>query len=161
MDARQGEAAEPTAASMLETLAKTNGEPLEVGEIGLTPEGEVYPRPGDEPVCFHFVYDGVRFDAELTGDREAPLVLTARPGVLPYSAETAYGRKAVLRMLKHAAPARGRLELERSGHLRMTLSAVTPRPRTPVAVLATLASLLLEARPYLAILRAAGALRSS
>lgn len=146
---------------MFETLARKNGAPLEVGDLDLHPEGNIYPRPGDLPMVFQFVYEGIHFDAELSADREGPLTLTANLGVLPYSAETPCGRQAILTLLREGAPAYGKLELDRDGRVRITLSAATQRPRTPVFIMATITALLIDARPYIQVMRTAGALRSA
>jgi hypothetical protein len=157
----KGETATSDQADMVGTLVVTGGRSYEVGELAFGADGRVYPRPEGEPVLFRFRYEGVAFDAELPADRAAPLVLSACPGVLPYSAETPTGRRAVLTLLKTAAPARGQLFLDRGGRLHLRFADHAPSPRTPVHVMATLVSLLLEVQPYLRLLRACNALRAS
>lgn len=161
MDALDSSENQSSGMTMFETLARKNGEPLEVGDLDLHPEGNIYPRPGDQPMVFQFVYEGVHFDAELAADRAGPLTLKADLGVLPYSAETPFGRRAVLTLIREGAPAYGEFELDQNSRVRITLSAPTQRPRTPVFVMATIAALLIDANPYIQVMRAAGALRSA
>ena len=80
-------------------------------------------------------------------------------GVLPYSAESVTGRRAALDILNLAAPARGALSLEAGGRINAAFSVPVPRPRTPVTVVAAISCLLVDLRPYLDLLAAAGALR--
>jgi hypothetical protein len=145
--------------SVVDALVDRGTRSYEVGELAVGDDGQVYPRPDGEPVLFGFRYEGLPVTAELPADRARPLVLQVRAGVLPYSAETVSGRRAVLTLLRHAAPGRGELLLDRTGGVHLRFADLTPSPRTPVHVMATLVSLLLEMRPYLQLLGAARALR--
>lgn len=149
----------PIAISVVDALVDGGARSYEVGELAVGDDGRIYPRPDGEPVLFRFRYEGLAVTAELPQDRTQPLVLQVRAGVLPYSAETVTGRRAVLTLLKHAAPARGRIALDHAGGVHLRFADHTPSPRTPVHVMATLVSLLLEMRPYLQLLGAARALR--
>jgi hypothetical protein len=134
--------------------------PYEVGHLSVSSSGHVdvaYPSPA--AVAFDFVFRGVPFRAELPGDLDAPLSISAVLGVLPYSAETVAGRRATLDILSLAKPARGTVSLETGGRIYARFDAPVPRPRTPVTVVATVSCLLVDLRPYLDLLAAAGALR--
>jgi len=155
MDVQQSAGADRLGGTMFETLARSNGGPIEVGELAIKPDGEVYPRPGDQPVEFTFEYVGVTFEAHLPADRDAPLTLTARIGKLPYSAETPFGRRMVRTLLQHAQIPHGKLTLDFHGRVHLTMHGTPWRPRTPVHVMVIVAGLLVEAKPYLDLLQAA------
>ncbi|MBK1671068.1 hypothetical protein CKO28_23970 [Rhodovibrio sodomensis] len=148
------------AQTVFNTFSARRDGPYEVGHLSVSSSGHVdvaYPSPA--PVAFDFVFRGVPFHAELPGDLDAPLTMSAVLGVLPFSAETLAGRRATLEILSLAKPARGSLGLEAGGRIRANFSAAVPRPRTPVTVVATVSCLLVDLRPYLDLLAAAGALR--
>lgn len=133
--------------------------PYEVGHLAVSPAGHVAAYPSPCRVAFDFVYRDVAFHADLPGDPDAPLTVSAVLGVLPFSAETVTGRRATLDILTLARPARGEFTLSSGGRIRAAFTAPVPRPRTPVTVVATVSCLLVELRPYLELLAAAGALR--
>jgi hypothetical protein len=147
----------------LPTVFDTFGQPLdgpiEVGHLSVSPAGQVATYPFPYTVAFDFVFHGVPFHAELPNKADAPLTLSAVLGILPYSAETVTGRRATLDILRLAKPARGEITLETGGRIHARFSAPVPRPRTPVTVVATVSCLLLDVRPYLDLLAAAGAVR--
>ena len=157
--ARAGAEVPADAHSVFHTFGAPPEGPYEVGHLAVSPAGRVAAYPSPCPVAFDFVYRGVPFHADLPGDPESELSLTAVLGVLPYTAETQTGRRATLEILRLARPARGRFALARGERIQVHFSAPVPRPRTPVTVVATVSCLLVDLRPYLDLLAAAGALR--
>jgi hypothetical protein len=155
----QGNIQDRAEETVFQKLGRTGGGPIEVGQLALDPAGELDARPHAYPVAFQFVYHGVAFRAELEADPAEPLRLSAVVGVLPFSAETPLGRRAVAVFLNAARPPRGQFTLTRDGRLHAAFAAPVQRPRTPVHVVATVISLVLEIRPYLEILAALRALR--
>ena len=147
------------APTVFDTFGQPHDGPYEVGHLSVSPAGQVAAYPSPCAVAFDFVYRGVPFHAELPGDPEAPITISAVLGVLPYSAETVAGRRTALDILSLAKPARGTVSLEAGGRIHARFSAPVPRPRTPVTVVATVSCLLVDVRPYLDLLAAAGALR--
>lgn len=145
--------------TVFDKLTRTGGGPLEVGQLALDPAGGLEARTHAYPVAFQFTYHGVTFRAELEAEPTEPLRLSAVVGVLPFSAETPLGRRAVAVFLNAARPQRGQFTLTRDGRLHAEFAAPVPRPRTPVHVVATVISLALEIRPYLEILAALRARR--
>jgi hypothetical protein len=149
------------AQNVFDTFGDPPAGPYEVGHLTVSDDGQVtVAYPATQAVAFDFVYRGVPFHAELPGDLAAPLSISAILGVLPYSAETAVGRQATLEILRLARPARGRVSLASEGRIYAQFSAPVPRPRTPVAVVATVSCLLIDLRPYMDLLTAAGAVRA-
>jgi hypothetical protein len=145
----------PSSASAVEVLSQT-AMPVEVGDVELDEQGFVRQRTNDQPIRFDFVYRGVTFHAELPVDCEDGLLtLRAVVGVIPYSAENAVGRRAAWTILAHARLARGKLWCDNHMRVHMELRAVPSRPRTPVNVVATVVSLLMDALPYLDLLNVA------
>jgi hypothetical protein len=138
-------------ASAVEVLSQAS-RPVEVGEVELDETGRIRPRADRHPIAFNFVYRGLTFHAELPVDSDGPLTLRAVVGVIPYSAENAVGRRAAWTILAHARPARGRLWWDAHMRVHIELKATPPRPRTPVNVVATVVSLLMDALPYLDLL---------
>ena len=151
----------PVAAqNVFDTFGARPDGPYEVGHLSVSSTGQVaVAYPSTCAVAFDFVFRGVPFHAEVPGDLDAPLSISAVLGVLPYSAETVTGRRAALDILSLARPARGTVSLEAGGRIRARFGAPVPRPRTPVTVVATVSCLLVDLRPYLDLLAAAGALR--
>ncbi|MDH3595190.1 MAG: hypothetical protein OEU09_01890 [Rhodospirillales bacterium] len=127
--------------------------PLQVGTVAVTREGRLVPHDHDVPLCFGFVYAGVPFAAEVTAGPTPLVRLTADLGALPYTIECAAARRWILRLIAASgAGKRGRLELTPAKEIRFRAEAVPPAPRTPVSVMATVAALLLEWKPCLALL---------
>lgn len=136
------------AANTMRVLSEVEA-PLEVGDVELDREGHVRARVGDLPMRFSFVYRRINFTAELPADREAPLTLNAVVGILPFSSENAFGRRVAHRMLTAARLPRGRFLLDVHSRVHVYLSAIPPRPRTPVSVVATAVALLMDIKPHL------------
>ena len=137
--------------SAVEVLSQT-AMPVEVGEIHLNEKGMLESRDPSLPIAFNFVYNGVRFNAEVPVDEAGTLRLTAMLGVVPYSIENAFGRRAALAIIHRAHLPNGRLTVDSNSKVHIALKAIPDRPRTPVSVLSSVAALLMEAKPYLELL---------
>jgi len=104
-------------------------------------------------VSFRFHYYGVPFDATMpTGDPAARLYLTATLGVIPFSLENSFGRKAARAIIRQAQMPNGRLRVDAQSRVHLEMTGTPQTPRTPVNVLSTVAALLMEAKPYLDLL---------
>ncbi len=141
----------PAPKGAMETVSDTQM-PVEVGDIELDSQGHVRARDQEQPIRFSFVYQGLTFYAVLASDRDGPLELNGVVGTVPYSAETLFGRRVALTILSMAHLPRGRLWMDERMRIHVTLSAVPPRPRTPVTVLSTATALLMDAKPHLDLL---------
>lgn len=142
---------EMDASKAMEVLAHTST-PLEVGEIEVDEHGTVHPRLSSEPVSFRFSYYGLIFDAIMPMEDEGKLHLTTSLGVVPFSMENAFGRKAAQSIIRRANMPHGRLVVDMQSRVHLEMTGYPEKPRTPVNVLSTVASLLMEAKPYLELL---------
>lgn len=138
----------------METVSNTQM-PVEVGDVELDSQGHVRARDQEKPLNFSFVYQGVTFDAVLASDRDGPLELHGIIGTVPYSAESLFGRRVALTIVAMTHLPRGRLWMDESMRIHLNLSAVPPRPRTPVTVLSTATALLMDAKPQIDLLSVA------
>jgi len=150
-DARTTDHGTQKPSGFVEVLAQTSS-PVEVGEIELTEEGVLRPREPDQPLSFSFIYNGIKFHADVPHDPSQAIHLTATLGVLPYSMENAFGRRAAKAIVARAQLPNGRLRIGEQLRVMIELAATPPRPRTPVSVLSTVTALLMEAKPYLDLL---------
>jgi hypothetical protein len=135
----------------METVSSTQM-PVEVGDIEVDSQGHVRARDQEKPIRFSFVYLGITFYAVLAADRDGPLELTGVIGTVPYSAETLFGRRVALTILSMSHLPRGRLWMDEGMRIHLSLTAVPPRPRTPVTVLSTATALLMDVKPHLDLL---------
>ena len=145
-----GEAASEQAGAV-EVISQTSM-PLEVGQVHLNAQGILEQRDPSQPIAFSFTYNGVKFAAEVPVDDAGTLRLTAILGVIPYSIENAFGRRAALAIIHRARLPSGHLRVDRNSRVHLSLEGIPDRPRTPVSVLSTVATLLMEAKPYLELL---------
>jgi len=135
--------------------------PLEVGSVSLGDDGHIRRSDEDRPLYFRFTACGITFDAHLD-NKTAPLRLRANLGKLPFSAESPDAR----RLARTVIAATDRL---RRGHILLSAEQDmvlegelnTPSPRTPVSVIATAVSLILDFKPYLDLLGEAVTVRRS
>lgn len=135
--------------------------PLEVGSVALGDDGHIRRNDEDRPLYFRFSACGIGFEAHLDS-RSAPLRLRANLGKLPFSAESPEAR----RLARTVIAATDRL---RRGHILLTADQDMvlegelnpPSPRTPVSVIATAVSLILDFKPYLDLLGEAVTIRRS
>jgi hypothetical protein len=140
-----------TGSAAMEVLAQTSS-PVQVGEIEVDDAGAVRPRVSGEPVSFSFTYHGINFSATLPMEDGAHLLLTATLGVIPFSMENAFGRKAARSIISRAKLSNGKLTVDAQSRVHLEMRGQPEKPRTPVNVLASVASLLMEAKPYLDLL---------
>lgn len=139
------------AQTAMQVLAHTSS-PIEVGEIEVDEHGGARPRVSDAPVAFRFRYYGIPFDATMPMDDEGRLQLTATLGVIPFSLENSFGRKAARAIIRRANMPNGRLHVDDQSRVHLEMTGIPAKPRTPVNVLSTVAALLMEAKPYLELL---------
>mgnify|MGYP006305506499 CR=1 FL=1 len=139
------------ASNAMEVLAHTST-PLEVGEIEVDEHGAVHPRLSKEPISFRFSYYGVTFDAIMPVNEDGTLHLTASLGVVPFSVENPFGRKAAHAIIRRAKMPNGRLVVDMQSRVHLEMTGYPEKPQTPVNVLSTVAALLMEAKPYLDLL---------
>lgn len=135
----------------MKVLAHTSS-PIEVGEIEFDEDGGARPRLTDAPVSFRFRYYGVPFDATMPVGDDGRLHLTATLGVIPFSLENSFGRKAARAIIRRAHMPNGRLRVDEQSCVHLEMTGNPAKPRTPVNVLSTVAALLMEAKPYLELL---------
>ncbi|MGF1609774.1 MAG: hypothetical protein ACFCUQ_10285 [Kiloniellales bacterium] len=127
--------------------------PLEVGRIEVDDEGYLRAREGDQPLGFRFSFRGFDFDVLVESGEAGSVHLKGALGVLPFTAESDIGRRVVQRLFAAADKLnRGRLVLSERGEITIEASTVPPKPRTPISIMATVAALLLEAKPYIELL---------
>ncbi len=127
--------------------------PLRVGEIQLDAQGRIRPCAHDGPLRFGFAYRGVEYGAEVETGSEPRVRLSAELGKLPYSMKIGDGRRLIRRIiLASACSPRGRIGLSEAEDMRLEVESTPPLPFTPVSLIATLAALLLDFRPYLDLL---------
>jgi hypothetical protein len=138
----------------MQVLAHTSS-PIEVGEIEFDEHGGARPRLSDAPVAFRFRYYGLIFDATMPMADDGRLYLTATLGVIPFSLENSFGRKAARAIIRRAHMPNGRLCVDSQSRVHLEMTGTPEKPRTPVNVLATVAGLLMEAKPYLELLEVA------
>ncbi len=157
--AAPSEAAEPALEIDLSETVKTLSEhelPLEVGIFEVGEDGAVRPRPDGAPLSLAFRYLGIAFEARIEIAGEPRLRLTAKLGVLPFTAEAPWNRYFVSRLIAKAGQLpRARLALREGNEICIDADMTPPEPRTPAAIMATITALLLEMRPYLEVLRTA------
>lgn len=146
---------EPIAAQLSSTAALFAGRciPLPVGEGQLDAQGRIRPRVHDGPLRFGFAYRGVEYGAEVETGSEPRIRLSAELGKLPYSVEIGGGRCLIRRIITASASSpHGRIGLSEADDMRLEMESKPPLPLTPVSLMATLAALLLDFRPYLDML---------
>ncbi len=133
--------------------------PLEVGSVVLGDDGHIRRADVDRPLHFRFTACSVAFEADLA-DSKAPLRLRANLGKLPYSAESPDARRLARTVMAATDRLRrGHILLSPEQDILLEGELNPPSPRTPVAVIATAVSLILDFKPYLDLLGEAVALR--
>ncbi len=143
---------EPVEAALGATVALFAGRrfPLRVGDIEIDGQGRIRARGDKGPLRFTFAYRGVEFGAEVATGTQPRLRLSAELGKLPYSMEIGRGRLTIRRILKASAQLpHGHIGLSDSGDMRFQAEATPPAPFTPASLMAAVAALLLDFRPYL------------
>ncbi len=142
----------PVEAELTATAALIAGRcfPLRVGDIEIDGRGRIRARSDKGPLRFAFAYRGVEFGAEVAIGAEPRVRLSAELGKLPYSMEIGHGRHTIRRILMASAQLpHGRIGLSESDDMRIEAESSPPAPFTPVSLMAAVAALLLDFRPYL------------
>jgi len=128
--------------------------PLQVGDVAVSDDGQIYLRSGDHPLLFAFAYRGVDFEARMETAPAARIALSAELGKLPYSMETHRGRRLTQRIVEATVDLPGgKIEVANDQDMYLVASAQPPLPVTPASVMAAITSLLLDFRPYIDLLR--------
>ena len=141
--------------SLKSTLEIANAQslPLEVGSVELDPNGRLRQREPDIPYRFNFKHFCWKFEAELSLRDTPCLTLNTVLGVVPYTAESAMARRAVLELVERSNDLDpGSLRLGLGQVLRFTSTMAVPVPRTPSAVMASVVSILIKYKPYFEVL---------
>ncbi len=142
----------PAEAALTATAALIAGRcfPLRVGDIEIDGQGRIRARADKGPLRFAFAYRGVEFGAEVATGAEPRVRLSAELGKLPYSMEIGHGRHTIRRILVASARLpHGRIGLSDSDDMRLEAESSPPAPFTPASLMAAVAALLLDFRPYL------------
>ena len=142
----------PAGAGLTATAALIAGRcgPLRVGDIEIDRRGRIRARGDKGPLRFAFAYRGVEFGAEVATGAEPRVRLSAELGKLPYSMEIGLARHTIRRILMASAQLpHGRIGLSDSDDMRLEAESSPPAPFTPASLMAAVAALLLDFRPYL------------
>lgn len=129
--------------------------PLEVNSLFIDAEGELSRiDPRERPFSFSFACLGLRFSASTRVRKARPwLMLVARIGPVPYTAESRERRRDALAIMRATlALPHGKLGLTRDGHIEVSGQMPLAEPLTPVNVISAATGLVLEIRPYVALL---------
>ena len=134
----------------------TRAAPLQVGDFEIDDEGRVRPRADGSPLAFGFSYRGADFIARIQSTPEPRVSLTAELGKLPYSAGIGERRRLARRIVEATERLpHGRISLSDDQDMILTAEAPAAAPLTPADLMATLAALLLDFKPYLDLLNLA------
>lgn len=129
--------------------------PLEVNSLFIDADGELNRiDPRERPFGFNFECLGLRFAAS-TRVRKSKLWLnlTAKVGPVPYTAESLDRRRDALAIMRASlALPHGKLGLTRDRHIEICGDVPLVEPVTPVHVISAAAQLVLEIKPYVALL---------
>ncbi len=124
--------------------------PLRVGDIEIDGQGRIRARGDKGPLRFAFGYRGVEFGAEVATGAEPRVRLSAELGKVPYSMVIGHSRHTSRRILMASAQLpHGRIGLSDSDDMRLKAESSPPSPFTPASIMAVVAALLLDFRPYL------------
>jgi hypothetical protein len=128
--------------------------PVEISTLTFDGDGTVEHRPPPSPLDFGFVYREIPFLAAIRREEEKTYIaIEADLGILPYSLEFREKRDRLLdclALLDRAAP--GAIALTRHKRIAYRDRVEIHQALTSVNVLAYVASMLLDARPYLDLL---------
>jgi hypothetical protein len=131
--------------------------PFEVGSIRIGKDGKVDVKPGEQVSRFGFNFEGIRFSALASRQQDCGhLRLCGSLGVLPYTAESARTRQAMLTAVHDtAAIERGRFVVSDNQNILFVGDVAVPLPFTPTRLLSYLTLCLLELKPHIHRLHAA------
>ncbi|MGB0683583.1 MAG: hypothetical protein ACPGOV_12785 [Magnetovibrionaceae bacterium] len=137
------------------SVAKDDGTASELAALGLKNERDMLEGRG-EAVDFTFDYRGflfaVRAEVE-DGGSAARIKVHANLGSLPYTAESGNNRLNAITVIRSAVKSRGgRFRFTRNQRIMLMENIRIDGKLTPEKLVGSLAKLLLEARPYLALL---------
>ena len=128
--------------------------PLEIGHFELDERGALSCRDARQPMHFAFEYAGFPFACTVSRADQARIDVCATLGALPYTAESPYARAFLMRLLETTGQfPSGRFMLTEHGELRLLASKPSLEPCTAVRVMAVVAAVLLEFKPYAEALR--------
>ena len=127
--------------------------PLQLGDFEIDDEGRLRPRADGRPIAFGFSYRGLDFMAEVGTGGEAQIQLSAELGKLPYRAAAGEGRDLTRRVVEATAnlPS-GQIDISAEHDMRLQAQTAAPSPLTPASLMAALAAMLLEFKPYIELL---------
>lgn len=129
--------------------------PVEIGTLAVQPDGSLR-RRAKGPLNFTFSYTGVTFQAAVRPTPDGGrLQLDAELAPLPYSAE---GRARRIEVEAIIAASRkglkyGRLVVDRRSRIHVVSDLDIENPLTPVSLIAAATEMLIQATPWIAILR--------
>jgi hypothetical protein len=129
--------------------------PAEMNELDVLADGSVALKQERADVVFGFRACGLPFSAETRLTDTGPVLqISAEIGGDPYTAEGVEMREAVHAVIRssHASPS-CRLMVSKQKHIYCVGKAHLAETWTPTALLTVAAELVLEARPYLMVLR--------
>jgi hypothetical protein len=131
--------------------------PFTLGPFLVGPDGVLSPRVAGGRPAFTFRWRGRAFQAELQGRH---LVIGAAIAGLPFAAESAAARPAVLAALQAARAALAphwRLALPPGARVQLQADADLDRPPTALRMITAAAQFAWQVTPYLELLEEAGA----
>lgn len=124
-----------------------------IGGFEVDGDGRIRSREPGLPLNFRFDYRGILFDSVVEFEPQPRVRLSAELGKLPFSMQAGEGRRwsqrivAATRALPH-----GRINVDELQDMRLQAECVPPSPLTPSSVMATVTAMLLDFKPYLALL---------
>ena len=133
----------------------TNPVPDELSELDFLPDGTIALRNGSGHVEFSFHAYGLNFSCNTRLIEAGPILqIAAEIGSDPYTAEGADLRDSAHAIIRASQDAPAcRLMVSRQKRIYCVGRARLAEPWTPTALLTAAAGLILEARPYLMVLR--------
>lgn len=129
--------------------------PLEVNSLYIDAEGDLARiDPRERPLSFSFNCLGLRFSASTRMRNAKPwLMLTARIGPIPYTAESRQRRRDALAIMRATlALPHGKLGLTRDAQIEVSGVVPLAESLTPLNVISAATALVLEVKPYVALL---------
>jgi hypothetical protein len=136
-------------------IPMTNQVPDELGDVDLLSDGTLALKNGKGHVEFSFSAYGLNFSCNTRLIESGPILqITAEIGCDPYTAEGVHLRDSAHALIRASQEAPAcRLMVSRQKRIYCVGRARVAEPWTPTALLTAAASLILEVRPYLLVLR--------
>jgi hypothetical protein len=134
----------------------THNKRFEMNSVSVDAEGDIVVATPPPPAFYRFVFDGLKFAVALTPQDDASLCRVSAPvGPLPFTAENAEARLAVLTILRSARQLHyTRFTIAAHQMIMVTADLHVDNPQTPEAVMLETVRFLHEARPFLRLLTA-------